>query len=237
MVLATNRRMMSPATMPRTPPLGFLNAVRRPNLIASTTSLETVARARSCARRQNRIVSSSFSSNGRSERCRDPTRTLHLSARRGRQEVALWAEKGACVHPSRQNELQTHPPTHGEQRTTRRVEPAPQLGRLAVGCRPRRDGVSCASSLWLVLRTPDSSLTDRSTGLRRTKRIARATDTWGLRLLVLDGTATSVEEGGTISKCREEPPNLQPLELCRLRQGQTSSPPCTCPSRTSGQTS
>ena len=56
---------MSPATMPRTPPLGFCNAVMRPSRTNSTMSSGTAALAKFCAKRQNLVMSSWFSNNGR----------------------------------------------------------------------------------------------------------------------------------------------------------------------------
>ena len=51
--------------MPRTPPLGFCGAVRRPKRMASTHFTCAPARARSCANLQKRMVSCSLSNNGR----------------------------------------------------------------------------------------------------------------------------------------------------------------------------
>ena len=57
--------LMSPTTMPRTPPLGLHNAVMRPNLTTSTISSGTVALARSWASHQKRAVSTSLTNKGR----------------------------------------------------------------------------------------------------------------------------------------------------------------------------
>ena len=64
-VRATSRRMMSPATMLLTPPDGFCSAVNRPRRTTSTISSGTTALERSCANRQNRVVSSTLSNSGR----------------------------------------------------------------------------------------------------------------------------------------------------------------------------
>ena len=49
MVRPTNLRLLSPATMPRTPPVGFWRAVIRPNRNPSTTSRGTCAVAKDSA--------------------------------------------------------------------------------------------------------------------------------------------------------------------------------------------
>ena len=80
-VRATNRRMMSPATMPLTPPDGFCNAVNRPRRTTSTISSGTTALERSCANRQNRVVSSTLSEADASDHSSCPmVPRLHLLA-------------------------------------------------------------------------------------------------------------------------------------------------------------
>ena len=89
-VRATRRRTMSPATMPRTPPLGLHNAVMRPNLTTSTISSGTVALAKSWANRQKRAISTSLSKQGSQMVCGHPRRT---TAAPRRETLKFFAKK------------------------------------------------------------------------------------------------------------------------------------------------